>query len=121
MRIYSSQTSKIRLFVSTFRGAHSTLTRTATQQKMRALVSISQDRGRQKRDFRHLWIARRNAATHENGVSDNRLINDMYKRQLLLKIPAQIARYNLSSLYRVPMKSSNKGIRRNPSTGIGME
>ncbi|KAL4189187.1 hypothetical protein AMTRI_Chr08g205760 [Amborella trichopoda] len=74
---------------------------------MRALVSISQDRGRQKRDFCHLWIARINAATHENG--------------LLLKIPAQIARYNLNSFTGFPMKLSNKGIRRNPSDGIGME
>ncbi|NP_904122.1 ribosomal protein L20 (chloroplast) [Amborella trichopoda] len=95
--------TKIRLFASTFRGAHSRLTRTATQQKMRALVSIYRDRGRQKREFRRLWIARINAATHENGVSYSRLINDLYKRQLLLnrKIPAQIARYNLNSLYMI--------------------
>ncbi|KAL4191215.1 hypothetical protein AMTRI_Chr07g79530 [Amborella trichopoda] len=93
--------TKICLFASTFRGAHSRLTQTATQQKMRALVSIYRDRGRQKRDFRHLWIARMNAATHKNGVSYSRLRNDLYKRQLLLKIPAQIARYNLNSLYRI--------------------
>ncbi|KAJ0629161.1 putative ribosomal protein L20 [Helianthus annuus] len=31
--------TKIRLFASSFRGAHSRLTRTITQQKIRALVS----------------------------------------------------------------------------------
>ncbi|KAL4203609.1 hypothetical protein AMTRI_Chr01g128810 [Amborella trichopoda] len=93
--------TKIRFFALTFRGVHSRLTQTATQQKMRVLVSTYRDRGRQKQDFRSLWIAQINAATHKNGVSYSRLINDMYKRQLLLnhKIPIQIARYNLNSFY----------------------
>ncbi|QCE13742.1 photosystem II cytochrome b559 subunit alpha [Vigna unguiculata] len=58
--------TKIRLFASTFRGAHSRLTRTITQQKIRALVSAHRDRGRQKRDFRRLWITRINAVIREN-------------------------------------------------------
>ncbi|KAL4198990.1 hypothetical protein AMTRI_Chr03g48860 [Amborella trichopoda] len=44
---------------------------------MRTLVSIYRDRGRQKSDFCRLWIARINAATHKNGVSYSRLINDL--------------------------------------------
>ncbi|KAM0062632.1 putative ribosomal protein L20 [Helianthus debilis subsp. tardiflorus] len=43
--------TKIRLFASSFRGAHSRLTRTITQQKIRALVSAHRDRDRQKINF----------------------------------------------------------------------
>nr|YP_009341981.1 ribosomal protein L20 [Aletris fauriei]ALV25618.1 ribosomal protein L20 [Aletris fauriei]UYP39108.1 ribosomal protein L20 [Aletris obovata] len=100
--------TKIRLFSSTFRGAHSRLTRTATQQKMRALVSSHRDRGRQKRDFRRLWITRINAVTRENKVLDSysRFIHNLYKRQLLLnrKILAQIAISNKNCLYMISNK-----------------
>nr|YP_009651875.1 ribosomal protein L20 [Chimonanthus praecox]YP_010481883.1 ribosomal protein L20 [Chimonanthus salicifolius]YP_010481967.1 ribosomal protein L20 [Chimonanthus zhejiangensis]UDY67852.1 ribosomal protein L20 [Chimonanthus campanulatus]UDY67935.1 ribosomal protein L20 [Chimonanthus grammatus]UVU21961.1 ribosomal protein L20 [Chimonanthus nitens]QCY72604.1 ribosomal protein L20 [Chimonanthus praecox]QJX68183.1 ribosomal protein L20 [Chimonanthus praecox] len=94
--------TKIRLFASTFRGAHSRLTRTITQQKMRALVSTQRDRDRRKRDFRRLWITRINAVTRENRVSYSysRLIHDLYKKRLLLnrKILAQIAISNRNCL-----------------------
>jgi large subunit ribosomal protein L20 len=91
---------KIRLFASTFRGAHSRLTRTTIQQKMRALVSAHRDRRRQKINFRRLWIARINAVIRDNKVSYSRLVNNMYKRQLLLnrKILAQIAISNRNCL-----------------------
>nr|YP_009724003.1 ribosomal protein L20 [Osteomeles schwerinae]YP_010022990.1 ribosomal protein L20 [Osteomeles subrotunda]ARC97526.1 ribosomal protein L20 [Osteomeles anthyllidifolia]QGQ50905.1 ribosomal protein L20 [Osteomeles schwerinae]QOP60939.1 ribosomal protein L20 [Osteomeles subrotunda] len=97
--------TKIRLFASTFRGAHSRLTRTITQQKIRALVSSHRDRGRQKRDFRRLWITRINAVIRENKVyfSYSKFIHNLYKRQLLLnrKILAQIAILNKSCLYMI--------------------
>nr|YP_009567627.1 ribosomal protein L20 [Potentilla freyniana]YP_009685111.1 ribosomal protein L20 [Potentilla stolonifera]YP_010181105.1 ribosomal protein L20 [Potentilla sischanensis]YP_010565686.1 ribosomal protein L20 [Potentilla kleiniana]YP_010734160.1 ribosomal protein L20 [Potentilla saundersiana]YP_011032122.1 ribosomal protein L20 [Potentilla supina]ARC99692.1 ribosomal protein L20 [Potentilla lancinata]QDK99810.1 ribosomal protein L20 [Potentilla stolonifera var. quelpaertensis]QDL00164.1 ribos len=97
--------TKIRLFASSFRGAHSRLTRTITQQKIRALVSAHRDRGRQKRDFRRLWITRINAVIRDNKVyfSYSRLINNLYKKQLLLnrKILAQIAILNKSCLYMI--------------------
>lgn len=97
--------TKIRLFASTFRGAHSRLTRTMTQQKMRALVSAHRDRGRQKRDFRRLWITRINAVIRENRISYSysRLIHDLHKGQLLLnrKILAQIAILNRNCLYMI--------------------
>nr|YP_009567543.1 ribosomal protein L20 [Potentilla centigrana]QBB74435.1 ribosomal protein L20 [Potentilla centigrana] len=97
--------TKIRLFASTFRGAHSRLTRTITQQKIRALVSAHRDRGRQKRDFRRLWITRINAVIRDNKVyfSYSQLINNLYKKQLLLnrKILAQIAILNKSCLYMI--------------------
>nr|YP_010136802.1 ribosomal protein L20 [Musa nagensium]QWM96841.1 ribosomal protein L20 [Musa nagensium]UCC35960.1 ribosomal protein L20 [Musa nagensium] len=103
--------TKIRLFASTSRGAHSRLTRTITQQKMRALASSHRDRGRQKRDFRRLWITRINAVTRENKVlysysSYSRLIHNLYKKQLLLnrKIPAQIAISNKNCLYMISNK-----------------
>nr|YP_010640015.1 ribosomal protein L20 [Saxifraga lepida]WBQ52912.1 ribosomal protein L20 [Saxifraga lepida] len=97
--------TKIRLFASSFLGAHSRLTRTITQQKIRALVSAHRDRDRQKRDFRRLWITRINAVIRENKVSYSysRFINDLYKSKLLLnrKILAQIAILNRNCLYMI--------------------
>ncbi|CAN6476534.1 unnamed protein product [Victoria cruziana] len=83
---------KIRLFASSFRGAHSRLTRTATQHKIRVL-----------RDFHHLWITWINAVTRENGVPYSRLIHDLRKKQLLLnhKILAQIVISNKNCLYMI--------------------
>nr|YP_010321581.1 ribosomal protein L20 [Tulipa thianschanica]YP_010384779.1 ribosomal protein L20 [Tulipa schrenkii]YP_010384866.1 ribosomal protein L20 [Tulipa sinkiangensis]YP_010959032.1 ribosomal protein L20 [Tulipa kolpakowskiana]QXM15632.1 ribosomal protein L20 [Tulipa iliensis]UKO33127.1 ribosomal protein L20 [Tulipa sp. GX-2022a]WRO37389.1 ribosomal protein L20 [Tulipa brachystemon]WRO37475.1 ribosomal protein L20 [Tulipa lemmersii]WRO37561.1 ribosomal protein L20 [Tulipa zenaidae] len=103
--------TKIRLFASTFRGAHSRLTRTITQLKMRALVSSHRDRGIQKRNFRRLWITRINAVTRDIKVfySYSRLIHNLYKGQLLLnrKILAQIAISNKNCLYMISKKIIN--------------
>nr|YP_004733350.1 ribosomal protein L20 [Crithmum maritimum]ADK89886.1 ribosomal protein L20 [Crithmum maritimum] len=97
--------TKIRLFASSFRGAHSRLTRTITQQKRRALVSSHRDRDKQKINFRRLWITRINAVIREIGVSYSysRLIHDLYKKQVLLnrKILAQIAISNKNCLYMI--------------------
>nr|UTT74205.1 ribosomal protein L20 [Trichosanthes parviflora] len=99
--------TKIRLFASSFRGAHSRLTRTITQQKIRALASAYRDRGRQKRNFRQLWITRINAVIRYNNnkidYSYSRFIHNLYKRQLLLnrKILAQIAILNRNCLYMI--------------------
>nr|YP_010222789.1 ribosomal protein L20 [Saxifraga umbellulata var. pectinata]YP_010643245.1 ribosomal protein L20 [Saxifraga umbellulata]UCJ02390.1 ribosomal protein L20 [Saxifraga umbellulata var. pectinata]WBQ56567.1 ribosomal protein L20 [Saxifraga umbellulata] len=97
--------TKIRLFASSFGGAHSRLTRTITQQKIRALVSAHRDRDRQKRDFRRLWITRINAVIRENKVSYSysKFINDLYKSKLLLnrKILAQLAILNRNCLYMI--------------------
>nr|YP_010521443.1 ribosomal protein L20 [Isodon bulleyanus]YP_010524083.1 ribosomal protein L20 [Isodon scoparius]YP_010526107.1 ribosomal protein L20 [Isodon mucronatus]UXP77849.1 ribosomal protein L20 [Isodon bulleyanus]UXP82073.1 ribosomal protein L20 [Isodon scoparius]UXP84801.1 ribosomal protein L20 [Isodon mucronatus] len=97
--------TKIRLFASSFRGSYSRLTRTITQQKIRALVSAHRDRDKQKRNFRRLWITRINAVIREKGVSYSysKLIHDLYKRQLLLnrKILAQIAISNRNCLYMI--------------------
>lgn len=94
--------TKIRLFASSFRGAHSRLTRTITQHKIRALVSAHQDRDSKKRNFRLLWIIRINAAIRERVVSYSysRLIHNLHKRQLLInrKILAQIAISNRTCL-----------------------
>nr|YP_010464086.1 ribosomal protein L20 [Valeriana fauriei]UUL71437.1 ribosomal protein L20 [Valeriana fauriei] len=94
--------TKVRSFVSGFQGAHSKLTRTISQQEIRALDSAHRDRDRKKRDFRRLWITRINAALREERVSYSysRLINDLYKKQLFLnrKILAQIAIANKNSI-----------------------
>nr|YP_010174364.1 ribosomal protein L20 [Sophora toromiro]YP_010174444.1 ribosomal protein L20 [Sophora macrocarpa]QSJ55126.1 ribosomal protein L20 [Sophora toromiro]QSJ55206.1 ribosomal protein L20 [Sophora macrocarpa] len=95
--IAQKRRTKIRLFTSSFRGTHSRLTRTITQQKIKAFVSAHRDRDRKKRDFRGLWISRINAAIGENQkkiyYSYHNLMYNLYKRQLLLnrKIVAQIA------------------------------
>nr|YP_010566753.1 ribosomal protein L20 [Medicago rigiduloides]UZC32410.1 ribosomal protein L20 [Medicago rigiduloides]UZC32486.1 ribosomal protein L20 [Medicago rigiduloides] len=89
--------TKTRFFTSSFRGAHSKLTRTIFQQKIKALVSAHRDRDRKKRDFRSLWISRINAIIAQNKNSIDciysKLIYNLYKSQLLLnrKIVAQIA------------------------------
>nr|YP_010142093.1 ribosomal protein L20 [Muntingia calabura]QQK92338.1 ribosomal protein L20 [Muntingia calabura] len=97
--------TKIRLFASSFRGAHSRLTRTITQQRIRALVSAHRDRDRKKRDFRRLWITRINAVSRGSRVSYSysKLIHNLYKKQLLLnrKILAQIAISNSNCLYMI--------------------
>nr|BEV76023.1 ribosomal protein L20 [Clausena anisata] len=97
--------TKMRLFVSSFRGAHSRLSRTITQQKIRALVSAHRDRDRKKGDFRRLWITRINAVIREIRVSYSysRLIYNLYKAQLVLnrKILAQIAISNRNCLYMI--------------------
>nr|YP_005089430.1 ribosomal protein L20 [Silene noctiflora]AEC04180.1 ribosomal protein L20 [Silene noctiflora]WFF47177.1 ribosomal protein L20 [Silene noctiflora] len=86
----------------TFRGAHSRLTRTIAQQTIRAFASSDRDRGRQKRDFRRLWITRINAVIRESRVCYNysKFINDLFKRPLLLnrKVLAQIAILNRNCL-----------------------
>nr|YP_009669009.1 ribosomal protein L20 [Galphimia angustifolia]QCW94007.1 ribosomal protein L20 [Galphimia angustifolia] len=96
---------KIRLFASSFRGAHSRLTRTIIQQKIRALVSSYRDRERQKRTFRRLWVTRINAVIRENilSYSYSKLINNLYKKELLLnrKILSQIAILNRNCLYMI--------------------
>nr|YP_009265459.1 ribosomal protein L20 [Licania ovalifolia]ANJ19761.1 ribosomal protein L20 [Licania ovalifolia] len=97
--------TKIRLFTSSFRGAHSRLTRTIIQQKIRALVSAHRDRDKHKRNFRRLWVTRINAVIRENVVSYSysRFINNLSKRQLLLnrKILAQLAILNRNCLYMI--------------------
>lgn len=95
--------TKIRLFASSFRGAHSRLTRTITQQKIRAWVSAHRDRDNQKRNFRCLWITRINAIIRETGACYSKFIHDLYKRQLLLnrKILAQIAVSNRNCVYMI--------------------
>nr|UZC31044.1 ribosomal protein L20 [Medicago coronata]UZC31120.1 ribosomal protein L20 [Medicago coronata] len=89
--------TKERSFTLSFRGAHSLLTRTISEQKIKALFSAHRDRDRKKRDFRSLWISRINAIIDQNKnhiyCIYSRFMYNLYKNQLLLnrKIVAQIA------------------------------
>nr|YP_009657146.1 ribosomal protein L20 [Medicago blancheana]YP_010565927.1 ribosomal protein L20 [Medicago rotata]QCO74055.1 ribosomal protein L20 [Medicago blancheana]UZC30512.1 ribosomal protein L20 [Medicago rotata] len=87
--------TKSRFFTSSCCGAHSKLTRTILQQRIKASVSAHRDRDRKKRDFRSLWISRINAIIAQNNIYCiyNKFIHNLYKSQQLLnrKIVAQIA------------------------------
>jgi large subunit ribosomal protein L20 len=104
-RGYIAWRRRTKFRASSFRGAHSRLTRTITQQKIRALFSAYRDRGRQNRDFRRLWITWINAVIRGKSVyyNYNRLIHNLYKRQLLLnrKILAKIAILKRNCLYMI--------------------
>nr|YP_010552602.1 ribosomal protein L20 [Amphiblemma cymosum]UTM95983.1 ribosomal protein L20 [Amphiblemma cymosum] len=113
--------TKIRLFASSFRGAHSRLTRTIIQQKIRALVSSHRDRDKRKRDFRSLWIARINAVIRNHFVSYSysHFIHNLDTNRLLLnrKIVAQITILNRNCIYMISnsikkKKSKNSSILR---------
>uniref|UniRef100_A0AAT9ZWQ5 Large ribosomal subunit protein bL20c n=1 Tax=Phanera macrostachya TaxID=3078829 RepID=A0AAT9ZWQ5_9FABA len=101
--------TKMRLFTSSFRGAHSSLTRNITQQKTKALISADRDRDRKKRDFRRLWISRINAVIRENPIkvyfsySYSNFLYNLYKSKLRLnrKILAQMAILNKNCLYMI--------------------
>nr|YP_003934069.1 ribosomal protein L20 [Geranium palmatum]YP_009250219.1 ribosomal protein L20 [Geranium maderense]ACH47412.1 ribosomal protein L20 [Geranium palmatum]ADJ66368.1 ribosomal protein L20 [Geranium palmatum]AMY96047.1 ribosomal protein L20 [Geranium maderense] len=97
--------SKMDLFSSGARGAHSSLARVIAQATAKALASADRDRVRQKRDFRRLWITRINAVIRKNGVfnSYNKFIFNIYKEQLVLnrKMLAQIAISNSNCLYTI--------------------
>nr|YP_010426505.1 ribosomal protein L20 [Phyllolobium chinense]QWX87937.1 ribosomal protein L20 [Phyllolobium chinense]USM11197.1 ribosomal protein L20 [Phyllolobium chinense] len=105
--------TKFRSFTSSFCGAHSKLTRTISQQRIKALVSANRDRARKKRDFRSLWISRLNAIIGQNKkiyyIYSNFMYN-MYKRQLLLnrKIVAQIAILKGNFLFMIADDLKNK-------------
>nr|YP_011001850.1 ribosomal protein L20 [[Bauhinia] glauca var. hupehana]WPN87555.1 ribosomal protein L20 [[Bauhinia] glauca var. hupehana] len=99
--------TKMRLFTSSFRGAHSRLTRNITQQKTKALISADRDRDRKKRYFRRLWISRINAVIRENPIkvyfSYSNFLYNLYKSRLRLnrKILAQMAILNKNCLYMI--------------------
>nr|YP_010138406.1 ribosomal protein L20 [Torreya fargesii var. yunnanensis]QPO90346.1 ribosomal protein L20 [Torreya fargesii var. yunnanensis] len=101
--IAQKRRKNILAFVSGSRGTHSKLFRIANQQKMRALISAHRDRIKRKRDFRRLWITRINAASRANGVSYNRFIQFLYKRQLLTnrKTLAQLAILDSNCFYMI--------------------
>lgn len=62
-----------------YRGARSSLYRTARETVERALANAYKDRKQKKRDFRALWIQRIGAAARENGLSYNRFIHGLSK------------------------------------------
>jgi large subunit ribosomal protein L20 len=70
---------------------------------MRVLTSFYRNRSKQKRDFRHLWIARINAVAQGNGISCNKLVQDLYQNQVLLnrKMFAQMAILNNDCFFTI--------------------
>ena len=62
---------------SGYRGQRSRLYRKAKEQVTHSLVYAYRDRKARKGDFRKLWIQRINAASRENGLTYNRLIQGL--------------------------------------------
>ena len=62
---------------SGYRGQRSRLYRKAKEQVTHSLVYAYRDRKKRKGDFRSLWIQRINAASRENGLTYNRLIQGL--------------------------------------------
>jgi large subunit ribosomal protein L20 len=60
-------------------GARHRLIRTAKEAVMRADRYAYRDRRNRKREFRHLWIARINAAAREDGLSYSRMAEGLKK------------------------------------------
>lgn len=84
---------KILNLTKTFRGAGSTLFRTANQQNIKALKYAYQNRRKKKRDFRRLWITRVNAAVRPYGINYSEFFHDLKLRKIKLnrKIIAQLS------------------------------
>lgn len=93
---------------SGFQGAHSKLFRTANQQGLRALASAYRDRSKRKRTLRRLWITRINAVARHNGISYNKLIQNLYQNQILLnrKMLTQIALLDNNCFFTILKKIS---------------
>ena len=62
---------------SGYRGQRSRLYRKAKEQVSHSLTYAYRDRKKRKGDFRRLWIQRINAASRENGLTYNRLIQGL--------------------------------------------
>mgnify|MGYP001117764501 CR=1 FL=1 len=76
-----------------FRGSRSKLFRQATEAVDRAQRLSTIHRKLRKRDFRHQWIARVNAAARANGITYSRLIEGLTKAGIKLnrKMLSEIA------------------------------
>ncbi len=62
---------------SGYRGQRSRLYRKAKEQVTHSLTYAYRDRKKRKGDFRRLWIQRINAASRQNGLTYNRLIQGL--------------------------------------------
>jgi large subunit ribosomal protein L20 len=62
---------------SGYRGQRSRLYRKAKEQLLHSATYAYRDRKKRKGDFRQLWITRINAASRENGMTYNRLIQGL--------------------------------------------
>ena len=84
---------KILALAKGYRGRRKNVFRVAKQAVMRAGQYAYRDRRTRKRVFRHLWIARINAATRELGVTYSKFMAGMKKANIEIdrKMLAEIA------------------------------
>ena len=76
-----------------FRGSRSKLFRVATEAVDRAMKLSTIHRKLRKRDFRHLWIARINAAVRHEGINYSSFIAGLTKANVIInrKMLSEIA------------------------------
>lgn len=79
--------------VKGFWGDRSKQYRQARRALMHALVYAYRDRRNKKREFRHLWVARINAACRQSGITYSNFMNGLKKAKVNLdrKILADLA------------------------------
>ena len=96
--------------------ARSRLSRTVQQQAIKSLTYSYKDRNKRKRDFRHLWIVRINAAARNTGISYSKFINRVKKLDIVLnrKMLSQIAVFNNNNINSSPNKDPDKAPDRDP-------
>lgn len=84
---------KILKLAKGYRGAKSTLYKTANQAVMKSLSYAYRDRKAKKREFRQLWIARISAAARMNGISYSKFMNGLKNNGIEInrKMLAEIA------------------------------
>ncbi|MGE5558180.1 MAG: 50S ribosomal protein L20 [Bacillota bacterium] len=70
---------KILKLAKGYRGLKGKIFHPANQQVLKSLSYAFRDRRNKKRDFRHLWIARINAAARMNGMSYSSFISGLKK------------------------------------------
>lgn len=85
-----------------FKGAHSSLFRTAKQQVMKALKYAYSGRKQKKRQYRRLWITRINAGLVDYNISYSKFMNLLKKSHIALN------RKILSQLMILDHKTFNK-------------
>src|SRR5665213_416415 len=80
-------------------GARHRLFRTAHESMLHSLAYAYRDRRSRKRDFRHPWIQRINAAARMHGISYSRLIAGLIKANITVdrKILAELAVNDISA------------------------
>ena len=90
-----------------FRGSRSKLFRQATEAVDRSQRLATVHRKQRKRDFRHLWIARVNAAARANGITYSRLIEGLTKANITLnrKMLAEIAIHDIEGFQAIIAKA----------------
>jgi large subunit ribosomal protein L20 len=90
-----------------FRGSRSKLFRQATEAVDRSQRLATVHRKQRKRDFRHLWIARVNAAARANGITYSRLIEGLTKANITVnrKMLAEIAIHDIEGFKAIIEKA----------------
>jgi large subunit ribosomal protein L20 len=93
-------------FAKGFKGAHSSLFRTAKGQVMKALLYSYAGRKRRKKEHKRSWVCRINAASRNDGLTYSRLKNLLKKSSISLngKILAQLSVLDNETFSRIMEK-----------------